>query len=151
MTYPDAVQELIDLLEKHWNMRNTGSRRPTIRKAWDSKRTTQMMARPNQDLIVVLETSRPVKLAGNGGAGNDAFTDHAKLQIDIRVVQDESQAYRVRNEVLRILTSNMQTGTLSFSKIIPRFDDHRNLSDKSVNLFRYLVPAELRTHRRKFT
>lgn len=151
MVLPDAVQELIDLLDLQWDDSRTDGLRPTFRKAWDNKRSSQLLARPRQDLVVVSETSRPIMLAGNGGVDNDAFSDTSRLTVDVRVVGDEAHALRVWNEVFRVLSVNMSTGTSGFPKIIPKFSDNRNLSDKAINLFRYTVPVELRTHRRDFS
>ena len=150
----DSVQELLDIVEGAWTEANTDSKTPRFAKAWGETpmRVSVMLATPDRDLITFYETTAPQEPSGSMIAvgGTKLIRHTSNLRIDIRSVNTEAHALKVKEEVLRILVANMSAPAGSFDKLLPPFD-LQNLTDKGKRVYRYVISCRLVTHRRTYT
>lgn len=144
----DPVQELITLISAAWTSSNTDSKTPIFKKVWDQKRLSiRLGTNNNNSIITFYDTTNVMRLSGQGGASADSFRHVSNIKVDIRAAGSESFAYKLLYEVYRILQVNTTTGTTNFAKIIPDFN-YTNLSDKTRNIWRYVIDVQLKTERR---
>lgn len=140
----DPTQYVVDLLKDNWNDDNTGTNTPTIQKVWERQSHSLVLATPGKSLIAVYETTGPY---APSGIGSREYRHTPNITLDLRSVDTEEEALKVKEEILRILDTKKSEPGGDFQKIMPPFEVE-NVTDKGRNVFRYIIKFQLMTWRR---
>jgi hypothetical protein len=136
----DLLSDVKTLFDNNWLSANTGSRTPTINSIFENKRVDFSMG-GNKDFIFLYEGN---EVDEDAGAGGGAKHKSNPVFIDIRTMHSRNQVLLMRNEVERIIIANEKnpfSGNPFFD--IADITNFTDLSDKSINLWRFLLTLKL--------
>jgi hypothetical protein len=136
----DLLADVKTLLDNNWVSASTGSRTPTINSVFENKRVDFSMG-GSKDFIFLYEGN---EVDNDAGAGGGAKHKVNPVFIDIRTMFSRNQVLLMRNEIERIIIANEKNPFASN----PFFDiaditSFQDLSDKSINLWRFLLTLKL--------
>ena len=136
----DILNSVKSVLDDNWVSGNTGNRTPTVSPIFDNKRLDFRIS-GSKDHILLYEITR-VPEDNASGASTKRIT--WVIAVDIRTMLSRVQADLMRVEVRRILNSKQidPFGDQTFD--ISDITDDQDLSDKSINLWRFQIKWELK-------
>lgn len=137
----DALQSVLTILENNWNDSNTDSITPNFIKITDKKRYDFNI---NSDVVFAQRSTNTIETAGVGDTNKH---ESENFNLDIRVIgaDQESHWLNVIEEIKRILQANKINPNSDYQ--ILEFDGQaQDLSDKTHNLWRYLLPVQIRRY-----
>lgn len=145
MAVIDPLQAIITLLSGNWIAANTDSVTPTFSKITDQK---ALDFHGNVDQVMI-HRSRPDQEPA--GVGASLKHKHFLIDIDIRVFADqygsiadgETHWLKVIDEVDRILDSKIVLPNADFQILDPDEDTRQDLSDRTHQVFRYMITVRL--------
>jgi len=138
LTYYDVLGLIKEILESNWRKGNTDLQTPTIKKIFDMKRI-DISSLGNKDYILLYEMPTIIEKNSLGVSKKRMIFP---LSIDIRSTYSREHTIKVRNEVDRILNSNIISPASGWDIIDPD-RGWRDLSDKSIKLWRFVLDVEV--------
>ena len=143
MAVVDPIKSMVTLLENKWKPSLTDNEKPHITSVTDQKVVNFNL---NHDWILIFRSD---PLSQDGGLGSLSKNVFNRFKIDVRTSGSrggsETHWRKIVDEVQRILDDNITNPTSDWDEftILKPDGDDRDLSDKSINVWRMLMPREL--------
>ena len=140
----DVLQSTLNVLKDNWVQAHTGSAVPTFIKITDKKRLDFM---PNTSYVIAQRNATNIQPAGIGEANKHDFDN---FDIDVRVMgkNREQHFLNVLKEIKRIYDEKKVNPITAIPEthILDYDGTGQDLSNKMFNVFRKLIPTQLKRY-----
>ncbi len=151
----DPLVTIVNLITNNYDISATDSVQPVISKIYEKPLDKE--PQPGQDLIYVYADPTNLNSVGIGNNAAAQVVEIVKIDLRMRSKNDtqqnkviDSHARKVRDQVLKILYSNITSPGDNFDTIDPQIEV-TDLSNGSRGIFRYILKVRLTDFSRDMT